>query len=57
MAPTRKGRYDQCIDCKFKLKNTDMKYPCEYSHKIIRKSCNIKYERDFTLCGKYEKME
>lgn len=53
MTPTNKGRYIQCEDCIYKTEE-DKKYPCKYSHKEIRKAANVKYERDFKICGKKE---
>ena len=61
MAPTRKGLYSFCIDCKYKIRELDyvstayLRYPCEYSHKAIRGK--VKYERDFKECLKYERKE
>jgi len=53
MASTRKGLYKQCETCTFKQEN-GTRYPCLKSHRSVRKSCGIKYERDFTLCGLYQ---
>ena len=55
MTPTRKGNYKECNSCKFKIKNSDKKYPCELSHKMIRKNSGSYFERDFTSCGVFEK--
>jgi len=56
MSSTNKGNYVQCLDCKFRIKNSILKYPCEKSHRNVRKSGNVKYERDFNICGLYEKL-
>lgn len=49
MTPTRKGLYYFCEDCIFKQEN-GTKYPCIKSHREVRKSADVKYERDFTMC-------
>jgi len=54
MTPSKKGNYTQCLFCKFKLNDENLKYPCTFSHRVIRKSGNVKYERDFRICGKFE---
>ena len=54
MTPTRKGLYDLCLDCKFKIKESQLKYPCEFSHKTIRVNSNSNLEREFHTCGKKE---
>lgn len=54
MTPSRKGLYRFCEDCKHKL-DTNMKYPCKYSHKQVRGL--VKYERDFTKCLLLEKIK
>lgn len=55
---TRRGRYTQCIDCEHRIEvNTDKKFSCSYSHKMIRKYANdvgIELERDFKFCGLYK---
>jgi len=53
MSSTNKGNYIQCENCIYIL-NEKIKYPCSQSHKNVRKSGNVKYERDFTFCGLYK---
>ena len=56
MSVTNKGNYYFCIGCKFKIiKPFDVsseKYPCYYSHNVIRG--DVKYEKQFTQCLKRE---
>lgn len=49
MTPTRKGLYYFCEDCIFKQDNKS-KYPCTKSHREVRRSAGVKYEREFTMC-------
>jgi hypothetical protein len=57
MSSTNKGNYIFCHDCKYHIKKqfdaSSRKYPCYYSHSIIRDK--VKYEKDFITCIKYEK--
>jgi hypothetical protein len=53
MASTRKGLYKQCETCTFKQEN-GTRYPCLKSHRAVRKSGGVKYERNFTICGLFE---
>jgi len=53
MTPTRKGLYKECETCKFKIQDGKHKYPCQKSHKEIRKASGVKYEKDFTNCVLY----
>lgn len=55
MTSTNKGFYEQCKDCLYKLEIPGKRYPCMNSHKAVRKSGGVKYERDFTKCGLYKK--
>lgn len=50
MSSTNKGNYDFCSDCEFKIQKSDKKYPCLKSHKAVRISDGVKYERDFNMC-------
>lgn len=57
MSSTFKGLYSFCINCVYRKENIRSRYPCIQSHKAVRKSANVKYERDFKMCGlKKEKM-
>lgn len=61
---TFKGRYTFCENCKHRrLKvvvnrldptTTSFRYDCLYSHKQVRKSGGVKFERDFKMCGLIE---
>lgn len=46
MTSSRKGLYDICAGCKFKIQ--EGKYPCSKSHRQVRG--RVKYERDFDIC-------
>lgn len=59
---TFKGRYIFCEKCKHRgLRAIDIldptkgsRYDCIYSHKQVRKSGGVKFERDFKKCGLIE---
>ena len=36
MTPSGKGNFAQCEDCAFYNTTKNKKYPCEYSHNVIR---------------------
>lgn len=59
MTPTNKGNYTFCDSCKFKIVKyfdaSSEKYPCYYSHYAVRG--DVKYEKDFKECLKYENRE
>lgn len=57
MSSTNKGLYEQCSNCIFKIQNEQSKYPCIKSHKAVRSSDGVKYERDFKLCRLFEPLE
>jgi len=50
MTPTKKGLYEQCENCIHKVTST-AKYPCAFSHSMIRKNSNSNLEREFHTCG------
>lgn len=50
MTPTNKGNYLFCVNCIYKIKDSLLKYPCIKSHKKVRSSDNVKYEREFKMC-------
>ena len=50
MSSTNKGNYIFCENCIHKL-NDNSKYPCSQSHRKVRDSGGVKYERDFKMCG------
>jgi len=47
--PTNKGNYVFCNTCVYQLSTG--KYPCSKSHSQVRRSGNVRYERDFRMCG------
>lgn len=50
MSSTNKGNYTFCNDCLFKL-NNNSRFPCSKSHRAVRRSGGVKYERDFYTCN------
>lgn len=59
MTPTNKGNYPECTDCKYYIPKpfdaSSEKYPCYYSHSMVRG--DIKTEREFRHCLLYEQKE
>lgn len=59
---TFKGRYSFCADCKHRVivavnildPTLGSKFNCKFSHKQIRGSSGVKFERDFKICGLLE---
>ena len=50
MTPTNKGNYLFCVNCIYMIRDSLLKYPCVKSHKQVRSSDNVKYEREFKMC-------
>lgn len=54
-SPIQKGKYELCSTCEHKLPNTDIKYPCKFTHGYLRQKAEVYYTRDFRPCPCYSK--